>query len=153
MRRRVIDRDQELLEVIHRSEVCYVSMVAAGGVPYVVPMNFGFEENILYLHGAKTGRKIDVLKSNPLVCVAFSTDHELRYQHEQVACSWSMKYRSVLLHGRVEMIDDPDEKRHALNVVMRKYAGRNFEFSLPALREVQPFRVIVAELEGRAYGL
>lgn len=153
MRRRVIDTTEEMLEVIGRCDVCYVSMVTQDGFPYVVPMNFGIDNNVLILHGAKEGTKMDILAKNPNVCIAFSTDHELRYQHEQVACSWSMKYRSVLLRGTVEMIHDYDEKVSALNVIMRKYAGRDFSYSAPAIREVQPFRINEFKLTGRAYGL
>lgn len=153
MRRRVIEKADELAEVINRCEVCYVSMVAPDGSPYVVPMNFGFEAGVLYLHGAHHGKKMEALALDPKVCVAFSTDHELRYQHEKVACSWSMKYRSVLLYGTVELIHANDEKALALNVIMRKYAGHDFSFNAPALREVQPFRVVPTLVEGRAYGL
>lgn len=153
MRRRVIDTTEEMLEVISRCDVCYVSMVTPEGLPYVVPMNFGFGDGVLILHGAREGMKMDILAKNPNVCIAFSTDHELRYQNEQVACSWSMKYRSVLLSGKVEMIDDFDEKVSALNVIMRKYAGRDFTYSPPAVREVQPFKITGFKLTGRAYGL
>ncbi len=153
MRRRVIDTTEEMLDVIRRCDVCYVSMVTQDGLPYVVPMNFGIDNNVFILHGAKEGMKMDILAKNPNVCIAFSTDHELRYQHEQVACSWSMKYRSVLLRGMVEMIHDYDEKVSALNVIMRKYAGRDFSYSAPAVREVQPFKIVGFKLTGRAYGL
>lgn len=153
MRRRVIENNEELVEIINKCDVCYVSMVSGDGSPYVVPMNFGFDNGILFLHGAKTGKKMELLAGNPRVCIAFSTDHELRYQNEQVACSWSMKYRSVLLFGEVELIVDDQQKAEALNVIMRKYAGREFKYGLPALREVQPFRVVPARIDGRAYGL
>lgn len=153
MRRRVIETESEIAEVIQQSEVCYVSMITPEGFPYVVPMNFGFEAGVLYLHGAKSGKKMEALAQNPNVCVVFSTDHELRYQNELVACSWSMKYRSVLVHGMVEMIEDFDAKVAALNIIMRKYAGRDFKYSAPAVREVQPFKITNARFEGRAYGL
>ncbi|PKP23056.1 MAG: MFS transporter, partial [Bacteroidetes bacterium HGW-Bacteroidetes-22] len=47
MRRRVIDTTEEMLEVISRCDVCYVSMVTPEGLPYVVPMNFGFSDGVL----------------------------------------------------------------------------------------------------------
>ncbi len=152
MKNRIVENSDEILEIIAKCEVCYVSMIDVEGMPYVVPLNFGYENGTLYLHGAKEGKKIEALKNNPKVCVAFSTDHLLRYQHEQVACSWSMKYRSVLLYGEVEFINDDQERIDALNVMMRKYAQRDFKFNMPAVREVLPFKVVATKIEGRAYG-
>ncbi len=152
MKNRIVENSDEILEIIAKCEVCYVSMIDIEGMPYVVPLNFGYENGVLYLHGAKEGKKIEALKHNPKVCVAFSTDHLLRYQHEQVACSWSMKYRSVLLYGEVEFINDEQERIDALNVMMRKYAKRDFKFNMPAVREVLPFKVVATKIEGRAYG-
>lgn len=152
MKNRIVENSDEILEIIAKCEVCYVSMIDIEGMPYVVPLNFGYENGVLYLHGAKEGKKIAALKHNPKVCVAFSTDHLLRYQHEQVACSWSMKYRSVLLYGEVEFINDEQERIDALNVMMRKYAKRDFKFNMPAVREVLPFKVVATKIEGRAYG-
>jgi len=152
MKNRIVENQDEILEIISKCEVCYVSMIDPDGMPYVIPMNFGYESGILYLHGAKEGKKINALNLNPNVCVAFSTDHLLRYQHEQVACSWSMKYRSVLLYGKVTFINEEQERIDALNIMMKKYAKRDFKYSMPAIREVLPFKVVATRIEGRAYG-
>ncbi|MCX6235300.1 MAG: pyridoxamine 5'-phosphate oxidase family protein [Bacteroidetes bacterium] len=152
MKHRSVINKEEIRRIIHKSEVCYVGMVDEGSMPYVLPFNFGFENDTVYLHSAKEGKKISILRKNPHVCITFSTDHMLRYQSENVACSWSMKYRSVLVYGKVVFIDDPEEKMAALNVIMRKYAGRDFTFSAPSIKEVQPYKIAVEKFEGRIYG-
>ena len=120
--------------------------------PYVLPFNFGYSDRTIYLHSAKTGKKIDILKNNNKVCVAFSTDHELRWVNEEVACSWGMKYRSVLAYGKVVFIEDYDKKVIALNRIMGNYSERTFQYSKPAVNDVQTFKVVVEKMEGRAYG-
>ena len=152
MKNRIVENQDELLEIISKCEVCYVSMIDPDGMPYVIQMNFGYESGILYLHGAKEGKKINALNLNPNVCVAFSTDHLLRYHHEQVSCSCSMKYRSVLLYWKVTFINEEQELIDALNIMMRNYAKRDFKYSMPAIREVLPFKVVATRIEGRAYG-
>jgi nitroimidazol reductase NimA-like FMN-containing flavoprotein (pyridoxamine 5'-phosphate oxidase superfamily) len=127
-------------------------MVDSDNSPYVVPMNFGYNNGIIYLHSSKTGKKMNILKANNNVCVGFSTDHELRWQSEQVACSYSMKYRSVLVYGRVEFVEEPEEKIKALNCIMRHYTERDFTYSEPAVREVAVYKVIIDKMEGRVYG-
>ena len=152
MRARAILDKKELVDVIQRSQFCHLSLVDEQGKPYVIPMNFGFRDDVIYLHGAQHGRKIDILKNNPSVCINFTTDHLLRYQNEEVACSWSMKYRSVLCYGDAEFITEPEEKIAAFHIVMAQYTDRDFTFNPPAIREVCVWKVRVLRMDGRAYG-
>ncbi len=138
--------------MIGRCRFCHMAMADASGMPYVLPMNFGYRNGIIYLHGSRHGRKIDILNIRPDVCLNFTTDHVLRYQSEHVACSWSMKYRSVLCYGKVEFLDDPDEKIRALDIIMAQYSDLSFRYNPPAIREVHVWRVVVERFEGRAFG-
>ncbi len=146
-------KQKEIEDILDRCDACYLGMVEEDGVPYVLPFNFGYHEGNLYLHGGPGGKKFKVLKGNNRACAAFSTDHELRGRHEHVACSYFMKYRSVLLHGYIEMIEDYDEKVRALNIIMKKYTGKgDFKYNSPAVNNVQTFRLMVEKTEGRSFG-
>lgn len=142
----------EIDEIINKCEVCYVSMVDENNLPYVLPFNFGYSQGVIYLHSSAKGKKIDILKKNPSVCIAFSTDHKLRYQSEKMACSYSMKYRSVLAFGKVEFIEDMDQKIEFLNTVMSHYTDREFTYSAPSLREVCTYKVKVERFTAKIYG-
>src|SRR5674476_713060 len=98
MRNRVITDQQELEEIIRRAPFCHLAMTDTDNLPYVIPMNFGYHDGIFYFHGKKNGKKIRILKERPEVCIALSTDQELRWQNENVACSFSMRYKSVLAY-------------------------------------------------------
>jgi hypothetical protein len=56
--------------IIEISMVCRLGLVD-GDKPYIVPLSFGYQDHTLYFHGALKGRKIDLLKENPNVCVEF----------------------------------------------------------------------------------
>ncbi len=152
MKSRMLTNPKEVTDTANKCDVCYLGMSDLDDRPYVLPLNFGLHEGNIYLHSAQKGLKIDILKNNPNVCASFSTDHALRCQAEEVACSYSMKYRSILAFGKVEFIYDFDEKVKALNVIMRKYTGRDFEYNRPPVIGVQPWRVLVEKWEGRVYG-
>lgn len=152
MKNRVITLKEEKERILRECDVCNLAMVDMENKPYVIPMNFGYEKDTIYLHSSQTGKKIDILKKNNQVSLSFSTDHELRWQSEKVACSYSMKYRSVVAFGHVEFVDDRDEKIAALNIIMQNYTKRSFQYSEPSLKEVLVFKVVVETLEGRAYG-
>lgn len=149
MRVKEIIEKKEMHEVIGKSQVCWLAMVDGDGLPYVVPMNFGFDGSHVYLHGAQFGRKMDILRKYPRVAINFSADFQLRYQSEHVACSYSMKYRSVLVEGEVEFIEDLQEKISALNVIMAQYSPREFKYNEPSLKEVCVFRVSGEKMTGR----
>jgi nitroimidazol reductase NimA-like FMN-containing flavoprotein (pyridoxamine 5'-phosphate oxidase superfamily) len=151
MKARIINSQAEIDEIIGKCEACYVGM-ADEGQPYVLPFNFGYHEGVIYLHSAQEGKKIGILKKNNRVCIAFSTDHVLRYQSEQMACSYGMKYRSVLAYGRVEFLDDAGEKIRALDYFMKHYTARSFSYNDPAVNNVLVYRIVVEKFEGKAYG-
>jgi nitroimidazol reductase NimA-like FMN-containing flavoprotein (pyridoxamine 5'-phosphate oxidase superfamily) len=152
VKNRKIENQQTIDEIIQKCDVCYVGMVDKDHTPYVLPFNFGYEQGVIYLHSAPEGKKVTILEHNNQVCIAFSTDHVLRYQNEDVACSWSMKYRSVLAYGQVEFITDMEQKARALNVIMKKYAGKGFTYNKPALENVKVYKIMVSRFEGSAYG-
>lgn len=145
--------DQNVIdEIIKKCQVCYVSMVDENNMPYVLPFNFGYNNGVIFLHSSRKGKKIDILKKNPSVCIAFSTDHQLRYQSEQMACSYSMKYRSVLAFGKVEFVEEMDQKIEFLNTVMANYTDRDFKYNEPSLREVCTYKVKVEKFTAKVYG-
>jgi nitroimidazol reductase NimA-like FMN-containing flavoprotein (pyridoxamine 5'-phosphate oxidase superfamily) len=94
--------------------------------PYVVTLNYGFEWNgdlpVFWFHCAKEGRKIDLIRKNAAACVSVDVDHELIKGDK--GCDWSMKYRSVVAEGEVEIVEDPAEQKRGMDVVMERYAGR-----------------------------
>lgn len=152
MANRMTSEPQEVKRIIDKCDVCYVGMIDTEGKPYVLPFNFGYENDVLYLHSAGEGKKIHALKRNPQVCVAFSTDHQLFHRHEPVACSYGMKYRSVLLHGSIEFIDSYEEKERVLNVFMLKYAGRTFSYNAPAVNNVCVYKLNIVHMEAKESG-
>ena len=152
MKNRPILSRTEIEAIIKKCIFCNIAMVDPEGKPYVIPMNFGFDGEYVYFHGSPTGKKVDVLKNKQDVCISFSTDHELRYVNEEVACSWSMRYRSVIAYGKAEFVEEPEEKIKCLNVVMAHYTDRPFEYNAPSVREVMVFRVNVDKVDGRVYG-
>lgn len=142
----------EIEAIIRKCQFCYIGMVDQQGLPYVLPFNFGYEDGFLYFHSAPDGKKIDILKNNPEVCVAFSADCELRFVNEEVACSYGMKYKSVLAYGKIEFVTDTDSRIKVLDVIMRTYSPREFKYSPPSLRTICCWKMKVDRFEGRVLG-
>ena len=150
-----VRNSQDTLEIefiLERCDACYLAMVDTQGMPYVLPFNFGFAGGVIYLHSGKTGRKMDILRQNPNVCINFSTDHRLYMRHKEVACSAGMDFRSVLAFGKVEFITDYDAKIEALNIIMRKYTSRDFPYNPPAVHNVEVYKVVPTQINAKISG-
>jgi uncharacterized protein len=119
--RQVKDRE-EIDDIISRCPICRIGLVD-GDEPYVVPMNFGYADNCVYFHGALMGRKINLLKKSPPVCLEFDLAHEI-VSNEETACRWSQKYESVIAWGKAQILSDPSEKRQGFNTIMSHYSER-----------------------------
>jgi uncharacterized protein len=153
MKGRMITLSEAIEEIVTSCEVCSVGMIDQDNMPYTLPFNFGFENETVYLHSAPSGKKIEVLKSNPNVCIVFSTAHELYKQSENVACSYGMRYKSVLVRGKVEFIEDFDEKKRILNIIMKQYTKRDdFAYSVPSVNGVAVMKVVADKIEAKAFG-
>lgn len=150
----VILQDKERIEeIINRSEICFVGMVDANNSPYVIPMNFGYRDGVIYLHSGPTGNSLDILSLNRNVCITFSVDHELVFQHPKVACSYRMKAKSVLCRGKVSFIEDISGKREVLDIIMSHYSDQKFEYSEPAVRNVKVWEIPIDEVSAKEYGV
>ncbi|HZX62029.1 MAG TPA: pyridoxamine 5'-phosphate oxidase family protein, partial [Bacteroidales bacterium] len=76
----------------------------------------------------------------------------LRFQSEKVGCSYTMKYRSVLAYGKVEFIEDPEQKIQIMNIVMKNYVSGDFTYNQPSMNEIICWIVKIDNLEGKING-
>lgn len=119
----------EIIEILEKSKVVHVGMID-GDEPYVVPMNYGYilEDGKLtiYLHGARRGRKIDVIKANPKVFYEMCCD--ITPFEGEVACKYGITYASIMGRGLATLVEDVDEKKKALSILMKTQTGKDFTF-------------------------
>jgi len=140
-------------EIITKNQICYVGMVDLDGMPYVIPMNFGYEGDIIYLHSAQEGSSINILEKKPDVCITFCTEPLLTYQNEEVACSYRMKGGSVICRGKVIFEEDFEEKVKALDIIMKQYTSRPFKYSEPAVNNVRIWKIEIEDISTKVFGV
>ncbi|MDO4266398.1 MAG: pyridoxamine 5'-phosphate oxidase family protein [Eubacteriales bacterium] len=118
-------------EIILSADCCRLGFCDEGSA-YIVPLNFGYEErngkHVFYFHGAREGRKIDLMRNNPKV--GFEIDIGHTFITGDMACSYSMNYQSVMGTGNIAFLEDTEEKRYALSLIMEHYTGEK-EWNFP----------------------
>jgi uncharacterized protein len=136
----------ELENIIRAGRVCRLAL-AAEPAPYIVPLNYGYREGVLYFHSAPEGRKIELMRRNP--SVGFEISLDLGVVEGEQACNWSTRYRSVLGHGRIEFIEGLEQKRRALEVIMSQYAAGEFTFPETFVGRTLIYRLVIEEMSGK----
>jgi nitroimidazol reductase NimA-like FMN-containing flavoprotein (pyridoxamine 5'-phosphate oxidase superfamily) len=139
---------REVLEkVLHKAPICHLAM-SDNDQPYVIPLNFGYEDNALYFHCAQEGKKLDILGRNNRICFEVDIDHEL--VKGENACEWGMKGRSVVGIGRARLINDAVGKRQALDIIMKHYgAPEPFSYKEKGFEKALIIKVEIESMTGK----
>lgn len=141
----------EILAIIDKCDSCNLGL-SLNGMPYVVPLNFGYTFEggrlALYFHGAKEGKKHDIIAQNPNAC--FSMDCGHRLIENENACAYTMLYESVMGSGTIESLTAAHEKRDGLCALMRHYSpNREFSFTDAEIAGVCVLRLNVEEFTAK----
>ena len=142
--REVTDLSQ-LEKIIQQCDCIHLGLLD-GDSPYVVPMNFGYEragdQFTFYMHAASEGKKLSLIKANPNASFCMDTGHGL--VKGEVPCSWSFLYESVMGRGRINLVQEPEEKRRGLQAAMAHYSGSRELLEFP---DAMMNRVAILKLE------
>ena len=122
LRRKDRLRTQEEARTIMEScDFAVLSTTDNENMPYGVPVSVVLEENRLYFHCAKAGRKLENIQQNPHVCVTFA---KVRLVDGE---NFTTRYESVIAEGTASFIEEETEKRHALQLLCRRYTQHGDE--------------------------
>ena len=141
-----ITDEAQIRGILDTAKVLHLGL-AVDGEPYVVPMNYGYTmENgnlTLYLHGATTGRKLDLIRTNPKVC--FSLECDVQPFEGKLPCQYGTVYSSVMGRGIAEIVEDVEQKKEAMTILMKSQTGKDFTFEDRLVSIVAVIRIDVAE--------
>jgi nitroimidazol reductase NimA-like FMN-containing flavoprotein (pyridoxamine 5'-phosphate oxidase superfamily) len=109
-----------IIELLSESPVGRLSTIGKDGYPVIKPLNFVYCEGSIYFHSAKEGEKIEDIVSDSRVC--FEIDRPIAYvKSTGIPCKADYLYRSVIIKGRANIVDDRHERLTALRKLMEKY--------------------------------
>lgn len=143
--------DRDIIErILYGSDICRIAMVD-GSSPYIVPLNYGYDGNALYIHSASAGRKIEILKQNNRVC--FEIEYHSQIVRNEIPCEWTAKYRSLIGYGTIEFITGHEEKKKGLDKIMAHYGktGKN-EYKDNHIENMIILKLNIEEVSGKQSG-
>ena len=145
-REREITDPKQILQILDKANVLHLGLVD-GDEPYVVPMNYGYTMEdgklTMYLHSATRGRKLDLIRANPKVF--FSIECDVMPFEGTLPCQYGTVYYSVMGRGIAEIVEDAEEKKSAMSILMKTQTGKDFTFNDKLVSIVSVIRIRVSD--------
>jgi nitroimidazol reductase NimA-like FMN-containing flavoprotein (pyridoxamine 5'-phosphate oxidase superfamily) len=138
---------EECEAFLARAEVLRLGLADEDG-PYVVPVNFGYEDGRLYVHGPAEGRRLDAIAANPRVC--FEAD-ECEIVRAVRSCGFTARFRSVIGYGSARVLTDDGARRRGLDVLMRHYGGTGADYDERVLAQTSVIEIEIDSMDGKRH--
>ena len=137
---------KEIQHILDTAKVLHLGL-AVDNEPYIVPMNYGYtmdgEKLTVYLHSAVRGKKLDMIRANPKVF--FEVECDLIPFEGRVPCQYGLSYSSLMGRGEARIVEDVEEKKEAMSILMKTQTGKDFPFEDRLVSIVSVIRIDVAE--------
>lgn len=143
--REIIDQDL-IVKILSDGQICRLAIFDSE-YPYIVPLNYGYRNNALYIHCAQEGRKIDLIKKNNKV--GFEIEDSYKVVESDISCEWTTKYRSVIGTGEVEFVTDFKEKEQGLDVIMQQHGKMENTYHEKLVDRVFILKVDIKSISGK----
>ena len=152
----IIKSKNKIIEFLNEEATGRIASIDENGFPQIIPMNFVFLEDMIYMHSHVRGEKIDNIKRDSKV--GFEVDKNLEFlpsyfSDPDDASLADTFYISVVIKGDAKIVEDKDEKVNALNGLMKKYQPEgNYEpmnENMEVLDAVAVIKVIPKEMNGK----
>ncbi len=119
-----IKSKEKIKEFLNQEHVGRIASLDKNGYPQIIPMNFVYLDDAIYMHSHTKGEKLDNIRQNQKV--GFEVDRELEFlpsyfEDPKDASLADTLYISVVIKGKGEIVDDKSEKTQALNGLLKKY--------------------------------
>ena len=94
---------EQALEMLKNAPYGVIALEGDENYPYTVPVNYAFEDNKIYFHGATEGHKVDAAKRNEKVSFCVVTQADI------VSEAYNCLYLSTVAFGKVKIVEDSEE--------------------------------------------
>ncbi|BEU88908.1 pyridoxamine 5'-phosphate oxidase family protein [Selenomonas sp. TAMA-11512] len=143
---------EDILSIVKKAKILHLGLFD-GVYPYIVPLHYGYEfidgNLVFFMHSAKEGHKLDLIKENSHVCIELECDVE-PVSGGEIPCRYGAAFASVIGRGKAEIVSDASEKIRGLNLLMENQTGRHFEIDDKMVSGVEVIRVVIPAYTAKA---
>jgi len=131
------------------SRICHLGLYD-GEWPYVVPVNFGYEDGRIYVHASSNpkSKKLSILAKNDKVCFEITSKTEV--VSAEKPCDWTTNYASVIGFGRARLLETDEEKLHGLRIIMKAHNGPTENFRMEVVKKTAVIEINIDSMTGKS---
>ena len=146
---REVTDPERIAAIVAACDIVEVAYADAEGLT-IVPLNFGFDYDeatgklTLWFHSAPRGRKLDAIRAaaGGRLPVAFTMQTDCEVVAGRTTCNWGEAFKSIVGNGTASIIDNLDEARQGLALLMKQQAGmEHVEFTDQQVSAVTVWKV------------
>ena len=151
-----IKSKDKIKEFLNNESTGHIASLDENGYPQIIPMNFIFNDNVIYMHSHTRGEKLQNIQKNDKV--GFEVDKNLEFlpsyfSDPNDASLADTFYISVVIKGKATIVTDKNEKTLALNGLMEKYQPEGgyepINAQMNVLDEVAVIKIIPNSIRGK----
>jgi len=152
-------KDKKLIENILTSVEYGTLALCKENKPYSVPVNFVYSDDIIYFHGSKKGKKKEFMLDNSFASFSVVESYSLIQSYfsstDNTACPATHFFKSVSCDGKIEIVENYDEKAKALQLLMEKlqpegkYIPLNDAIYQKMIDATEVFKLQIEEIRGK----
>ena len=151
-----IKSKEKIIEFLSSQQTGRISSIDENGYPQIIPMNFVYIDDVIYMHSHVRGEKLDNIRRNQKV--GFEVDKNLEFLPSYFsdptdASLADTLYISVVIKGNASIVSDKEEKTTALNGLMKKYQPEGgyepIKPEMDVLDEVVVIKIVPKSLRGK----
>ena len=151
-----IKSKEKIIEFLSSQQTGRISSIDENGYPQIIPMNFVFINDTVYMHSHIRGEKLDNIRRNEKV--GFEVDKSLEFLPSYFsdptdASLADTLYISVVIKGKGSIVSDKEEKTTALNGLIKKYQPEGgyepIKPEMEVLKEVEVIKIVPESLKGK----
>lgn len=141
-----IKSKEKMIQFLNQQDTGRICSLDKDGYPQIIPMNFVYTNDAIYMHSHTKGEKLENIKKNSKV--GFEVDQSLEFlpsyfTDSKDASQADTLYISVVIKGTGVIVNDRNEKTMALNALMKKYQPEGgYESIKPEMQVVDEVAII-----------
>lgn len=148
MRRKDREMDKDFaLSISDKCEYATLALCGDRDMPYCIPISIARKGNLIYFHSAMEGRKIEILRKNPCVCLSCVGDTN------RMKDKFTTEFESAVIFGSASEVTDTSEKTEALRMICLRHTPENMdefdEAITKSLFRTAVWRITISQITGK----
>lgn len=144
--------EERVRETLERGFCGRLATTGVDGYPYCVPLLYVFMDGQVYVHNTSArGHLRTNVDHEPRICFEIDEPGEV-FAYGRFECDSTVAYRSVILFGKIRVVEDRETKQRFCEALMTKYAKPDWDRPkgfFPRIDQITVYAIAIERMSGK----